>query len=45
MGSGGYRGARLGSSREIRPQAPRVSGPVGGEVAWPSNTEEEAVAE
>ena len=45
LGSGGYRGARLGSSREIRPQAPRVLGPEGGEVAWPSNTEEEAVAE
>ena len=26
-------------------RAPRVLGPEGGEVAWPSNTEEEAVAE
>ena len=44
LASGGYRGARLGSSREIGPQAPRDLGPCSGEVAWPNNTEEEAVA-
>lgn len=33
LGSGGYRGARLGSSRDIRPQASRGLGPEGGEVA------------